>query len=79
MGDIDTNLFQPQPTHSHANETVVQYAGAEIKTGHAQNNKVHIMNARKNTNEEKQREGRKTERWRLKNDGIKNFQPREER
>ena len=33
MGDIDTNLFQPQETHGNVNNTVAQQAGAENRTG----------------------------------------------
>ena len=56
MGDIDTNLFQPQETHNDVNNTVAQQAGAENRTRHIQNNNtVHTMNCREWTNEEKRR------------------------
>ena len=56
MGDIDQNQYQPASRHEDANETMAQQACAENRAAHVQgNNRVHTMNSRGWTSEEKKR------------------------
>ena len=56
MGDIDQNQYQPIVRHKDANKTVAQQACDENKATCVQdNNRVHTVNNREWTREEKKR------------------------
>ena len=56
MGDIDQNQYQQIARHEDANETVAQQACAENREARVQdNNRVHTVNNREWTSEEKKR------------------------
>ena len=56
MGDIDQNQYQPIARHENANEAVAQQACAENRAAHVQdNNRVHTMNNREWTSDERKR------------------------
>ena len=53
MGDLDNNQFQPN-IHDFANNTVVP-SGADREVNHDNSNRLHIMNNREWTDEQKHR------------------------
>ena len=56
MGDNDQNQYQPTVRHEDANETVAQQDCAENRAACVQdNNRVHTVNNREWTSEEKKR------------------------